>query len=401
MSRTPTAHRLKLLPTPLLPLLLASALGGCGEGGPDAGPAIVTDTLPGGVVQVTSGAGGLWGEGDGWRLVDELRLGGVDAEGAEMFGTIPAIAADARGRILVLDHPAREVRVFGPEGDHLRTLGREGSGPGEFRNPVGLALHPDGSVWIVDPGNGRYTVFEEDGTFRTTHTRPMGYFAWPFPGGFDAEGRLWDLAAPDVLVGLSMEGQPADTARIPQYESERVRVTRDDGAGLMTMVAPFRPMLRWQIDARGHLWSAVSDRFRFVQERLGGDTVRIVTRTHTPVRVTPAEADSVREGMQSVIASFGESVRVEGDLGAPDHKPAFQAFLVDPEGHLWVEPSRAPGEPRTLEVFRPDGAYLGRVPIDPGLQLVGVRPFFRGDALYAVVNDELDVPQVVRYRIER
>lgn len=72
----------------------------------------------------------------------------------------------------------------------------------------------------------------------------------------------------------------------------------------------------------------------------------------------------------------------------------------DEDGYLWVWPAReANAEGTALDVFDPESRYLGR--ITTGEEISSNRPFVvRGDRLYTVVRDEMDVPYVVRYRIE-
>ena len=377
-------------------------LTGCGENARSGAAEIAFDTLPGGAVQVTSSLQGAWDEGEGWTLEEELRIGTADGDGPELFGTIAALAVDDAGRIHVLDQQARELRVFGPDGEHLLTIGRQGSGPGEFTNPVGLAIHPvDGRVWVVDPGNARYTLFDSEGEVLTTHPRPVSYFAWPWPGGFTRDGELYDVV-PGGLLHVTSDGQLADTVRIPEFDTPSVRVADPEGTMRMSLVPPFGPRLQWRFDPGGYLWSGVSDRMHFTRQTLAGDTVRVVRRDHEPVPVTRAEGDSVRRQYEDLIAqNAGPDAQVEGDLRAPPHKPAFQTFQVDDDGRLWVEPSRSADDPsRYLHVFDPEGAYLGPVEVDPGLQLQNVRPVFRDQAVYAVVTDELGAPHVVRYRVE-
>ena len=44
---------------------------------------------------------------------------------------------------------------------HVRTLGREGRGPGELREPQGTALY-DGKLWVADSGNHRIQALDKD-----------------------------------------------------------------------------------------------------------------------------------------------------------------------------------------------------------------------------------------------
>jgi hypothetical protein len=61
---------------------------------------------------------------------------------------------DESGRLWVLDMLAAQVLVMSADGELLQTIGREGSGPREFKRPSALALSTD-TLRVVDTGNGR------------------------------------------------------------------------------------------------------------------------------------------------------------------------------------------------------------------------------------------------------
>ena len=42
------------------------------------------------------------------------------------------------------------------DGKVVRTIGRQGSGPGEFKNPLAVAVDGDGNVLVADTGHNRY-----------------------------------------------------------------------------------------------------------------------------------------------------------------------------------------------------------------------------------------------------
>ena len=70
----------------------------------------------------------------------------------------------ARGVLYIVDRAASTIVVLDTTGAVLRRIGREGSGPGEFRNPRSLFIDRD-SLRIVDQGNGRIQVLTTDGVF--------------------------------------------------------------------------------------------------------------------------------------------------------------------------------------------------------------------------------------------
>ena len=91
------------------------------------------DTTAGGTIVVSNPAQGLWDSASAWRVVEELRIGTAEGSGPDLFGNVGAIEVDGLGRLWVAETQAQELRVFDREGGHVRTVGRKGGGPGEFR----------------------------------------------------------------------------------------------------------------------------------------------------------------------------------------------------------------------------------------------------------------------------
>ena len=87
----------------------------------------------------------------GWTFEPVLRLGGAD-EGPESFYRLSPsmIGVDGRGNLHVLDAASYRVVVFTPEGELLRTLGRQGGGPGEIDFPSSMDVAADGTISVRD-----------------------------------------------------------------------------------------------------------------------------------------------------------------------------------------------------------------------------------------------------------
>jgi hypothetical protein len=382
------------------------ALMGCAGG--DRQARVEVDTLESGAVLVRNGAVGAWRSGEAWRAVEEVRIGSAEAaDPVVLFADVWDVTVDALGRIYVLDRQPKEVRVFAPSGQHVRTLGREGGGPGEFRNPIGLAWGPEGNLWVTDTGNARYEVFDTAGNYLDSRPRRIGGWGYPWGGGFDTSGRLYEPsyfsdpaigASRRVYVRHSVAGDvlATDTFELPQYESMIQRIEVE--GGLTIVGIPFAPQLTWRFDGGDGLWFSVNEAYRLYYRALAGDTVRIVERAYIPVPVTDAD----RSGVRDRFAEFGEPVTNEIIARIPEVKPAFESFVVDDRGYLWVVQTTATEQDIsrgsvTFDVFDPEGYYLGPVYAE-----IGTRPPPRiiGDRLVGVVRDELGVPYVVLHRIE-
>ncbi|MBI5449748.1 MAG: SMP-30/gluconolactonase/LRE family protein [Gammaproteobacteria bacterium] len=111
-----------------------------------------------------------------------------------------------------IDSTRHNIQVFdAASGQLLRTLGRRGSGPGEFNLPLQIAVSADGLLHIVDSGNFRVQVIDDHGTplasFGTVGRMP-GQFARPKGIAIDAQGNSYivDTAFGNVQI-FNPQGQ--------------------------------------------------------------------------------------------------------------------------------------------------------------------------------------------------
>ena len=361
------------------------------------------DTLADGHTLVRNGDHGVWPSDVAWQIVEEVRIGAVDSDGPETFGSIVSLAVDRMDRVWVLDMQASELRVFDRNGVHVRSVGRSGAGPGEFRQPVRVDLSPEGQMWVVDPANARITTFDTAGNYVQSIRIPSSFSMLLWPGGFDHDGFYY---APLLrrrpfrvdLVRLTAGYEATDTLEVPTEPVEREEFTLTvDGAVQADEPVPFQGHLAWRLSQAGTLWALVTDQYRLFELDASGDTLREVTKTFAPIPVASPERVAALEELESFTQAGGKI-----DLSRiPDHRPAVRSFFVDTAGDLWVERATPYGDKRvTFDVFNSVGQYLGGVEIPFALQM-DPPPIIRGGMLYGVIRDSLDVQYVIRARIAK
>ncbi len=79
-----------------------------------------------------------------------------------VFGAIIAAGFTNNGDVAILDMQKTSISLFSYEGEFIRSIGREGGGPGEFRMPVAFACYPDGGMVVADGMGGKLVYFDEN-----------------------------------------------------------------------------------------------------------------------------------------------------------------------------------------------------------------------------------------------
>lgn len=128
------------------------------------------------------------------------------------------LAVDARGNLYTASVNSQIVTRLSPSGEavDLGQYGNYGSGPGQFEfqssTPVGLAVDPEGNIYVPDTGNDRIQKLSPTGAplaqWGTAGTG-AGQFDWPEGIALDAKGNIYVAdTRNDRIQELSPAGQP-------------------------------------------------------------------------------------------------------------------------------------------------------------------------------------------------
>ena len=85
------------------------------------------------------------------------------------------VAVGPDGLIYVTDAGGYCVKVFDESGALIRTIGAPGSEGAKFNYPQGIAVDEDGNIYVVDSNNGRIAIFSPDGILQDSIGEVGGY----------------------------------------------------------------------------------------------------------------------------------------------------------------------------------------------------------------------------------
>jgi hypothetical protein len=394
------------MPRFLPALLLVAACSGA-----DAKVALntpVIDTLPGGIVRVTNPGPTAWADTNGWKLVLEREI--VPAEGSEgEVGSPSALVASETGTIYWLMRDPSVIKAYAADGTWLRSIGREGDGPGEFRDGMfGIA---GGKLFIQDPNNTRLTVFDTSGAFVQSFPSQCCYWTNNFPTfadgtvGIMGPAPTGDDGQGGALYVTRLDGTVVDTVAFPREEPDpagfwTVTMTRGQSTSRMMMSVPLQPsdFTRYRNDrtvVRGNTAA-----YTLAVTGLHGDTLRVFSAPATQVAITVAQRDSIYEDViGSMSEQWREAIKASAKPGdIPTAWPLWTGVASDPTGHVWVSRPNPAGGPNLLDVFSPSGVLLGSVAAPSDDVLGG---YWTSDRIYVRGETDEGYPKIIVYRVER
>ena len=86
--------------------------------------------------------------------------------GSNQLNTTFDLTINARNQLLVADRRNHCIFIFTLDGDCVGKIGTKGSDKGQLDRPSGVAVDKEGYIFVTERGNYRVSVFDEDNTFK-------------------------------------------------------------------------------------------------------------------------------------------------------------------------------------------------------------------------------------------
>lgn len=357
-----------------------------------------------------------------------VTLGKPAAEIHDTFTSISSVRELTDGRVIVSDRRDRLVQLADFKMQKLTKIGREGSGPGEYRSAGSLYALSNDTTLLGDFANGRLMIISPDGKAGATRIDDHGSLLASSSLGFDERGATY------LAVRFKANNEEGGPQHIIRYDPRTKRadtitsITRPDGLisgassagnGMLKLFTnlPFAPEDVAAVARDGRVAVARFDHYHI--EWFGRDGKKTVGAAvpYSPIAIDAAEKRAflekqVRPGSITVQnnptgtaapivsgprkAIFTAETYDDKGMMWPARKPPFvaNALSIDGAGRAWVLRTASHNAPGlTYDLFDSAAKLIMTVTIPPKTRVVG----FGAKSVYLAFTDEDDLQHLHRY----
>jgi 6-bladed beta-propeller len=304
---------------------------------------------------------------------------------------------DSRGNVYIEDDSDMAIKVFDPRGKYVRTIGRQGSGPGEFARIGNLAVLPDGRLLVTDFEARRTSLFSPEGQFLSSfqwkkffsrvHLATDSSYAVNEMVLSEDTRELW-------VKTIDFDGN--EVLSFGKFSYPEMKMLRQ-GEMMFSTSVPWSPASVFAGDQkRQWLYHCLNEKYVIEVYNQKGKLFRRIDRPYEPMSVTDEDINRIK----SEYADRPDSpfARLAKQIELPKLKTVTDRMIVDSDGNLWVRTNeeKREGEQKltAFDVFDSKGFYTTRVWLD------FVPQFFPDGKMYRDVEDEqTGLRQIKRYRV--
>lgn len=351
------------------------------------------------------------------ELIHELKFGdteGVTIGMVEMLSLFDQnriykrIAADEFGRVFIADVQQLKIHVFNPDGSWLKSIGREGRGPGEFLNISEIDIKSD-HLYVIDNSQRKIIVFSLE-SLNPTHSISLnpqnksqfeelqqrfpdqylirsdgnvltGFFTPPFLTN--------DPQSPDSIKFYIMNQQG-------QIQPNRIITQQGfiyyNGTGMHQNAMfsyDFSPRSLRVLSVDDHIFTTLTDEF----------LIKVYTPDGNYIRAFYHPFDKMKINRSELINKENHPVAREvlQNITLPETHPIIRNILMDDMDRLWISTFTKNNDIDDWWVLNKEGEMLGQfsLPRDKWIREI------KNNRIYTI-ESKLDAGElyIMRYRVE-
>ena len=344
-------------------------------------------------------------------------VGALVGEDWETFGSVRSVQFDDEGNLHIFDAGAHRMVVVDADGNHLRTVGTQGEGPGEIANAHAAAVLNDGQTVIYDFGNpAAFEIFDTEGEFARSVTADVNRGV---PGDrmhLLPDGRLVTKGGPRIRMYApgeapdeSQEEEVEDYRRDidifsldgsdkvvlyrawnlpPTDADESIEGSSEEGGGIsmsFNRMREFNPRLLIGVLSDGRVAVVDSMAYEVKLVAMDGTVDGTIERQIVPEPVTEAVKEATRTArLEGLGEATGGGIRMQtigGDVNLGDMQDQMRAMIerqiesmvfteeipvitdlaVDREDRLWIARMGPAGDQTAgpTDIITASGRYIG------------------------------------------
>ena len=325
-----------------------------------------------------------------FNLQEDLAIGGNPDNKDYYFPKSVSLCVDSEENLFVTDIGNMRIQMYDKSGQYVRTIGRQGQGPGEYMLPMQVLLDAEGDLYVWAPP--QIIIYGHDGTFKKRVV--IKVYASPIFVG--PEGTVFAAKHPFLepggmkhsIVQLAPDGSVFRTiAELRGELAEDQKVIVSHWYSNWIVFSPITDEL---------FCYGFSGEYKIYVADSEGRTTLIITKDEKPRAISGKEKDETRKSGE--FAWSGSTQKPGDDIVFPDHRPFFRVILNDDSGRFYVVRFNSILEkdaPSSVDVFSKDGVYLYKMtwPFIPTA--------IKHGCLYEVRSDkETGEVRIVRHRIK-
>lgn len=285
----------------------------------------------------------------------------------ELIGYINEIMIDEDGNYYLLDRAFSHIKIYSPQGKFLRIIGREGEGPGEFRQPGGFYFQKNGNIAIAQMMPGRLIIIDRQGI-------PAGNISFSELGGMGMNilhkveggpgfGLISMMITSMTDQGVSMNEKwfsIDDEGNLIQTYLEKSQESSSRGGNVSIEVNAEDEIGRlWSQSEQGDAYIARSqNEYKIEVFNPRGTLVKVIERDYESVKLTEEELEAMAAQMPQL-----HNGGAEVEMGFNEYKRDVIGIYPRPNGELWVATSATDVDCQksgicTLDVFDGEGRFV-------------------------------------------
>ncbi|MCC5915192.1 MAG: 6-bladed beta-propeller [Balneolaceae bacterium] len=339
-----------------------------------------------------------------WELTQELEITDSDEF---LFNQLGILQMSNNGEVFAHDFAENHLLHFDQQGQFLGSIGRAGSGPGEFQSISSFYLNGPNQLHIFDRQNMRFTAYNRSGDQWTIgETVSLDENAMNF-GTFrpiDEPGTY--LATSAIVFRQEMlDAEPLQYVSLTDRKGVSLRdsvavlpfnfflLNETSGGGFSVRSKPNNLGLRAHFNLLDEetVIAARSDRFEIDLLNIHTGENSRITYPFSPVSLTDADR-------RLALDNSGQNFRSVMRESMPDHHNLIHSIFPDNQERIWINMQTLyNGE----EIFGwmivdKEGEFLGRTEIPDNFTIRTIQ----GDRILGLYSPEDDVPSIRVYRVK-